>query len=412
MNIMIILAPLLSLFTLAPQDHLVPLPLHNGETTNGANWGWLHPETRNGGSLESTGAARVTPMESDSHVAREFFTAHVVALDAGAAAITPLVDASGKTIELVPGGRYQLSWSQGALADEPPPILAVYLLDQKLNEVPGTRTVSSSTGTDPKDWKRQHVQFTLPADLSVEWGYMIAFQNLAKPKSATDSIAVVDKVSMARIDSDEDGYRSLFDGKTLEGWTGAVKAYQVKDGAIELDVSSNASGNLYTSEEFDDFILRFEFKLTEGANNGVGIRAPLGGDAAYEGMEIQVLENSHSKYEGLKPWQYHGSIYGVAPARRGYQLPPESWNYEEIQVRGRELRITLNGEVILDVNLDEATKDGTLSGRDHPGLGRTGGHIAFCGHGDEVAFRNIRIRPLEDTAKPQTQTQTQNRSSQ
>ena len=59
MNIMIILAPLLSLSLLTPQEHLVPLPLHNGETTNGANWGWLHPETRNGGSLESTGAAHL-----------------------------------------------------------------------------------------------------------------------------------------------------------------------------------------------------------------------------------------------------------------------------------------------------------------------------------------------------------------
>ena len=75
MNIMIILAPLLSLSLLTPQEHLVPLPLHNGETTNGANWGWLHPETRNGGSLESTGAARVTPLETDTHVAREFFEA-------------------------------------------------------------------------------------------------------------------------------------------------------------------------------------------------------------------------------------------------------------------------------------------------------------------------------------------------
>lgn len=407
MSIMIIVAPLLSLFALAPQEQLVPLPLHNGETTNGANWGWLHPETRNGGSLESTGAARVTPLVTDTHVAKEFFTAHVVALDAGAAAITPLMDASGSIIELVAGGRYQLSWSQGALADDPPPILAVYLLDQKLNEVPGTRTVSSKTGTDPKSWKRQHVRFTLPADLSGEWGYMIAFQNLAKPKTPTDSIALVDKVSMARVASDEAGYRTLFDGKSLEGWTGAVKAYRVKDGTIELDTESNTSGNLFTKDQFDDFILRFEFKLTEGANNGVGIRTPVGGDAAYQGMEIQVLENSHSKYAGLKPWQYHGSIYGVAPARRGYQLPAGAWNHEEIRVQGREVRITLNGEVILDVNLDEATKDGTLSGRDHPGLSRSGGHIAFCGHGDEVAFRNIRVRPLEDATKPQTQ----NRSS-
>jgi len=59
-------------------------------------------------------------------------------------------------------------------------------------------------------------------------------------------------------------------------------------------------GNLYTKEEFDNFVYRFEFLLTPGANNGIGVRAPLEGDAAYVGMEIQVLDNEADKYKSLE----------------------------------------------------------------------------------------------------------------
>ena len=208
------------------------------------------------------------------------------------------------------------------------------------------------------------------------------------------SSALIDKVSIARVTTDEAGFTPLFDGASLNGWVGAVNGYRVQDRAIELDIDSNAWGNLYTEKAYGDFILRFEFKLTPGANNGIGIRSPLGGDAAYQGMEIQVLENSHPKYKGLKPWQFHGSIYGIAAADRGYLKPPGEWNTEEILIQGRRVRVTLNGKVILDADLDEATKNGTLSGREHPGLARTEGHIALCSHGDEVAFRNLRIKPL------------------
>ena len=87
-----------------------------------------------------------------------------------------------------------------------------------------------------------------------------------------------------------------------------MEGYGVEDGAIRT-YPDRAGGNLYTADEFDDFVFRFAFKVPPGANNGIAVRSPLGGDAAYEGMEIQVLENSHPKYAGLKDWQFHGSIY-------------------------------------------------------------------------------------------------------
>ena len=396
-TLIMMLYPLLSMA--ATGDHLVPLPLHNGETTNGEHWGWMHPESRGGGPLEPDGAARVTPLEQDPDFKTGFFEGHVLALDAGATAVINVADRTGASIRLLPGRTYQLAWNQGALAVDPPPIVAVYLIDQNLREVPGTRTVETSTAIGGSGWSRRQARFTMPTGETDEGGgHMITFQNLAKADAPRNSIAAIDKVTIAEVGADEQGaFRSLFDGVSLKGWTGAMKGYRVRDGAIELDTSANAWGNLYTKDEFSDFILRFEFRLTPGANNGIGIRAPLGGDAAYQGMELQVLDNNHPKYAGLKSWQYHASIYGIAPARRGYQLPVGTWNQQEIMVEGRRVRVVLNGEVILDQDLDEATKDGTLSEREHPGLARTSGHIGFCGHGDEVAFRNIRVKDLGTT---------------
>jgi hypothetical protein len=134
--------------------------------------------------------------------------------------------------------------------------------------------------------------------------------------------------------------------------------------------------------------------LTPGANNGIGIHAPLEGDAAYVGMEIQVLDSEHPMYANLKPYQYHGSVYGVLPAKRGFLKPIGEWNQEEIMIQGSKIKVTLNGTVITEADLKEATKNGTLDHNEHPGLKNTTGHIGFLGHGDVVRFKNIRIKKL------------------
>jgi hypothetical protein len=187
------------------------------------------------------------------------------------------------------------------------------------------------------------------------------------------------------------GFYPLFNGKDLTGWIGNLTGYQAEDGMIVVH-PEKSSGNLYTENTYSDFILRFDFQLTPGANNGIGIRAPLGGDAAYVGMEIQVLDNEHPKYAQLQPYQYHGSVYGVIPAKRGYLLPTGQWNTEEISLRGNEIKVTLNGTVITEGNLAEVSKNGTMDHKEHPGLLRKEGHIGFLGHGDVVRFKNIRIK--------------------
>src|SRR3954454_15690795 len=102
----------------------------------------------------------------------------------------------------------------------------------------------------------------------------------------------------------ESGYTSLFDGTTLKGWTLINKrgeGYGVTNGVIYC--ARGGGGNLLTEQEFSDFVLRLDFKLEPGSNNGVGIRAPLTGDAAYQGMEIQVLDDLAPKHATIKPWQ-------------------------------------------------------------------------------------------------------------
>ncbi len=192
-----------------------------------------------------------------------------------------------------------------------------------------------------------------------------------------------------------DGFKLLFNGKDLTGWVGNKQSYVVKDAIMICDPSLGGNGNLYTEKEYGDFIFRFEFKLTPGANNGLGIRTPRGVNAAYNGMELQILDNTADKYKDLQDYQYHGSIYGVVPAKRGYLKPAGQWNYQEVIARGKQITVKLNGTTIIDADIEKASTPKTMDGNEHPGLKRDKGFIAFCGHDDKLAFRNLRIKTLD-----------------
>ena len=194
----------------------------------------------------------------------------------------------------------------------------------------------------------------------------------------------------------ESGFKTLFNGKNLDGWVGNKKSYKVDNGTILVDPEGKGGGNLYTEKEYSNFNFRFEFQLTPGANNGLGIHAPLEGDAAYLGKELQILDNTAEKYANLKPYQYHGSVYGIIPAKRGFLKPVGEWNSEEVIVQGSKIKIILNGTTIVDGDFMEASKNGTMDKKSHPGLERTKGHIGFLGHGDVLRFRNIRIKELSN----------------
>ncbi len=196
----------------------------------------------------------------------------------------------------------------------------------------------------------------------------------------------------------EKGYTPLFNGKDLSGWK-LVKphgpGYVVENGILVCP--ADGGGNLFTEKEYANFVLRLDWRLWDGGNNGVGIRAPLEGDAAYVGMEIQILDETSDKYKKdgvtiLKPGQYTGSVYDVAPAKAGHVKRDGVWNAYEIEANGPKIKVTLNGVKINDFDLSTVTDPAVL--KKHPGIRNKSGHIGFLGHGTKVEFRNIRIKEL------------------
>ena len=209
-----------------------------------------------------------------------------------------------------------------------------------------------------------------------------------------------------------EGFEVLFDGRSLHKWTGNTTNYVPLNGTIDVTAQYGGSGNLYTKKEYSDFVLRFEFRfIREGVNNGIGIRSPMGVDAAFEGMEIQILDHDAPIYKDIKNYQQHGSVYGVIAAKRVKFPPLGDWNVEEIRAVGDRITVTVNGEVILDGNIREACQGHCVGDpgekgnhymidhRNHPGLFNKSGHLGLLGHGAGIQFRNLRVLDLSASGR-------------
>jgi hypothetical protein len=191
------------------------------------------------------------------------------------------------------------------------------------------------------------------------------------------------------------GFKSAWNGKDFTGWAGPVDNYEVADGAIRCQPGKG--GTIYLNEELTDFVVRMEFKLPRGGNNGLAIRYPGSGDTAYDGMcELQVLDDNYEQATGDKidPRQAHGSAYGMVAAARGYQHPIGEWNFQEVTVKGPNIRVELNGTVILDADLSKPDPNTFMGGHGHPARSRTSGFFGFAGHSDPVCFREIQVKKL------------------
>nr|WP_303652909.1 DUF1080 domain-containing protein [Paludisphaera mucosa] len=197
---------------------------------------------------------------------------------------------------------------------------------------------------------------------------------------------------LAKLDTAVGGFVELFDGKDLAGWKGPVDNYEVVDGAIRC--KPEHGGTIYYDKEYGDFVALVEFRLPPGGNNGLAIRYPGQGDAAYQGMtELQVLDDGHEKYGKLDPRQAHGSAYGQVAAQRGYLRPVGEWNYEKVTVKGPKIQVELNGTTILDADL--STVKEFMANSPHPGKDLKKGYFGFAGHNDPVEFRAISLKPLD-----------------
>jgi hypothetical protein len=206
-------------------------------------------------------------------------------------------------------------------------------------------------------------------------------------------------------------WKDLFNGTDLTGWVGDVKGYKAENGVL---VCNKGGKNLYTEQQYSDFAMQFEFRLEESGNNGIGIRVPMNGHPSQDGMEIQILDHDGKLYNGealmangekkrlswLKPWQYHGSVYGLVPARTGYLKPVGEWNTQTIIAIEDHIMVILNGAVIVDAFIEELPP---LDGSAHPGRKNRSGHLVLAGHDDRVEFRNLRLADYATAAtKPAT----------
>jgi hypothetical protein len=214
-------------------------------------------------------------------------------------------------------------------------------------------------------------------------------------------LAVAGLLSGCATGGKNSGFVSLFDGQSLNGWKyfgNKGGEYFVTNGVIVCPESSH--GNLLTENEYSDFVLRLEYKLAPGGNNGVAIRTPAGASGlTYTGVEIQMLDDKAPKHANIKPWQRNGSVYGIVPATNGTAKIGE-WNTEEITCIGRHYKIILNGRVIVDTDLNDFHDAAVIQA--HPGYLRDRGHLGFLGHASRFEFRNIRIKELPVETKDNT----------
>ena len=229
-------------------------------------------------------------------------------------------------------------------------------------------------------------------------------ENFINANKEREGVSILTPLSA---EEQKEGFELLFDGQNMDAWTGNLEAYQPQNGYMYVTAAYGTTGNLYTKKEYADFVLRFEFCFDrDGVNNGIGIRTPMGVDAAYHGMEIQVLHHDSPIYKNLREYQVHGSVYGIIPAKRIKWGALGEWHKEEIRVKGDRITVTVDGVVILDGNIRTATKghnvapDGsdknpyTVDKLNHPGLFNKKGHIGLLGHGEGIKYRNIRVKEL------------------
>ena len=304
----------------------------------------------------------------------------------------------------------------GTLGNEPALNLAAQYMDVKANDLAAAHAVADLIEKNEALQRGAHIRDMLLKAQNVfkshtenaDAGYAVDQVNTILPKIVDDPNAVTAKVTKLSPEEEKAGYELLFDGTNLDQWHGGNANYLPIDGAIYVSANYGADGNLYTNKKYSDFVFRFEFCFVRpGINNAVGIRTKDGVDAAYDGMEIQILDHDDPIYQGLREYQVHGSVYGIIPAKRIKHKPLGEWNYEEIRAEGDHITVTLNGEVLVDGDIRKACQGHnmapeagkpnpyTVDHQSHPGLFNEEGFISFCGHGEGLKLRNIRVLDLK-----------------
>jgi hypothetical protein len=194
------------------------------------------------------------------------------------------------------------------------------------------------------------------------------------------SVALVQFGKMSAAQKVEEGFVLLFNGKDLTGWhVMGTPAWKVEDGVLVC--TGEGGGWLRSDKQYENFVLRLEFRISKGGNSGIFIRSALEGNPAFTGMEVQILDD-----HGRQPTPHTtGAIYDAVAPKKNMSKPAGEWNFVEIICSGPWVVVAMNGEEIVRVNMDEHPK---LKDRLRKG------YIGLQNHGSRVEFRNIRIKEL------------------
>lgn len=198
----------------------------------------------------------------------------------------------------------------------------------------------------------------------------------------------------------EVGFTHLLAGDSQEAWKGYGKegwpeGWKLENGVLHRHA---AGGDLMTKKDYGDFDLRFGWKVSEGGNSGVMYRASELKEPAYvTGPEYQVLDNAKHA-DGKSPLTSTGSLYALYPPSEDATKPAGEWNYSRILVKGKHVQHFLNGKKIVDVEVDSDDWNKKLAASKFatwPKYGKNDrGHVVLQDHGDQVWYRNIRIKDL------------------
>lgn len=209
------------------------------------------------------------------------------------------------------------------------------------------------------------------------------------------------------------GWKLLWDGKTTDGWRGAKldkfpeSGWAIEDGVLKVNKSDGAEsangGDIVTTEQYGDFVLSVDFKITPGANSGIKYFVDPDmnkGEGSAIGCEFQVLDDDlHPDAKlGVKGNRTCASLYDLIPAPTTKPMHKEDWNTAVVYVNGNHVEHWLNGEKVLEYERDNAEWNALVAYskyRDWPNFGNAKkGHILLQDHGDEVWFKNVKIKAL------------------
>jgi len=188
-----------------------------------------------------------------------------------------------------------------------------------------------------------------------------------------------------------EGFVPLFNGKDIDNWKvlgGKKEVWGVDKGTIFCE--KGGGGWLVTEKEYANYEFHVEYKLPKLGNSGVGLRLPMKGNPAYEGMEIQLIDDEN--WKGLLDYQHTGSVYDVLPAALQNNKPIGEWNTMHIVAKGSKIVIAVNGKETVNGDLAAHAE---AKGKTHPGILRTAGHIGLQSYNFRVEFRNISIKELK-----------------